>query len=179
MSIKSNVDVLELYDDEYPFRLPLRIKNFETEAEYKKFAKNCERNIRSSIEYKSWRNYIVDVLGINKCMITEENLEECNLDVHHHIPSLYLMIKGVLNKMIEKNEEFSTFDVALETIKLHYQNKVGYVCIIPDLHLKFHNGFLNIPIKLVRGNYKQYIQEYSKYLDEEANLREGSEKVAC
>ena len=31
--VKSNVEGLELYSDQYPFRLPLRIRNFENELE--------------------------------------------------------------------------------------------------------------------------------------------------
>ena len=58
VEVKSNVEGLELYSDNYPFRLSLRVRNFENEAEYKKFIKNCEMNIRRSIEYKLWRNYI-------------------------------------------------------------------------------------------------------------------------
>ena len=59
--IKSNVESLEIYSERHPFSLALRISNFENEAEYKKFVKNCEMMIRRSIEYKEWRNYIVDV----------------------------------------------------------------------------------------------------------------------
>ena len=62
--IKSDNDVLELYSDQHPFRLSLRINNFDSDTEFTKFVRNCERMIRTSIEYKLWRNYIIDVLGI-------------------------------------------------------------------------------------------------------------------
>ena len=74
--IKSNVENLELYSDQYPFSLALRIKNFENESEYKKFIRNCEKLIRSSVEYRQWKNYIIDVLGVNTCMITNERIDE-------------------------------------------------------------------------------------------------------
>ena len=51
VEIKSNIEKLELYSEQYPFSLPLRIKNFENEADYNKFIKNCEKLIRGSVEY--------------------------------------------------------------------------------------------------------------------------------
>ena len=46
-------------------------------------------------------------------------------------------------------------------------NKIGYIPIIKSLHEKFHNGFLNIPIDLVKGNYLQFLNEYGKYIDDD------------
>jgi hypothetical protein len=50
--IKSNVESMEIYSPTHPFRLSLRIKNFEDEKQYKSFIKKCEQLIRNSIEYK-------------------------------------------------------------------------------------------------------------------------------
>ena len=164
--IKSNEQELELYSDEYPFRLPLRIKNFENEADFAKFVKNCEKLVRGSVEYKLWKNYIEDVLQIDSCAITNETRQDCTVEVHHHLPSLYTLISALINEKIANDQEFSTFDISLEAIKLHFLNKIGYVTLISSMHEKFHNGLLNIPLRLVHGDYKYFIEKYSKYLDE-------------
>jgi hypothetical protein len=164
--IKSNPDILEIYSERHPFSLSLRINNFENEAEYKKFVKNCEMSIRRSIEYKDWRNYIVDVLQINACMITHERMDEVTIEVHHHLPSLFVLVTALVNKHIEENEEFCTFDICKEAIELHFQNRVGYTTLIKSMHEKFHNGRLDIPIELVQGDYNNFIRNHSKYLDE-------------
>lgn len=165
--VRSNVTDMELFSDQYPFRLSLRISNFENESEYNKFIKSTERLIRGSIEYKQWRDYIIDVLHINTCMVTNEKMDEVSIEVHHHIPCLFVLIKSIVNEKIEKEEKFSTFDIALETIKLHFQNKVGYAILIQSMHEKLHNGFLNIPIDSVKGNYNSYLRKFTKYIDEE------------
>jgi len=167
IDINAEVDGLELYSDQYPFRLPLRIQNFENEAEYVKFIRNCERHIRSSIEYKQWRSYIIDVLGVQTCMITNERMDQCTIEVHHHMPSLFVLVKSIINKKMDAEEEFSTFDISLEAIKYHFQNKVGYVTLIKSIHEKFHNGFLGIPATVVKGNYKEFLDEYTKHMDDE------------
>lgn len=165
-TIKSNTERLEIYSERHPFSLALRISNFENEATYKKFVKNCEMIIRRSIEYKEWRDYIVDVLQINECMITHERMDDVTVEVHHHVPSLYTLVTGLVNKCIEENQEFCTFDICQQAIELHFQNRIGYVTLLKSIHEKFHNGKLSIPISLTKGDYNFFVREYSKYLDE-------------
>jgi hypothetical protein len=167
INIFSNVENLELYSDQYPFTLSLRIENFQTETEYRKFVKNCELLIRRCREYKHWRDYIIEVLQVNSCMITHEVIGEVTIDVHHHIPSLYTLVCSLVNKKIENNDKFCTFDIAAEAIELHFKNKLGYVTLIKSMHEKFHNGHLDIPIDVVKGDYKYFISTYSKYMDEQ------------
>jgi len=181
--IKSNVENLELFSDTHPFRLSLRITSFESEADFNKFIKSVESTVRRSIEYKMWKQYIIEVLGITTCMITQEKMDECTIEVHHHIPSLYLAVKALVNKKISNHEEFSTFDIALETIELHFANKIGYVTLLKSMHEKFHNGYLPIPKEYIKGDYMSFLNEYSKYLDDEdlenINLRLATYETDC
>lgn len=166
--IKSNPETLEIYSERHPFSLSLRISNFENEAMYKKFVKNCEMMIRRSVEYKEWRDYIVDVLQINECMITHEKMSEVTVEVHHHLPSLYTLVTALVNKCIETNVDFCTFDICQQAIELHFQNRVGYVTLLKSMHEKFHNGRLDVPIAYVQGDYNYFIRHYSEFLDESA-----------
>jgi hypothetical protein len=158
---------LELYSEDSPFRLALRVKNFENETQYKKFLKNCEKIVRSSLEYNLWRDYVRDVLQLQECAITQEKMNEVSIEVHHHVPSLFILVKALVNKKIDANEEFSTFDIATKTIEMHFANKLGYLPLLNSMHEKFHNGFLTIPMTLVKGDYRTFISEYSKYLDDD------------
>jgi len=167
-TIKTSEDnVLTLCSDNIPFQLSMRISKFENDSEYNKFIKSVERMVRSSMEYKLWKSYLIDVLGMTTCVITDENLVELSLEVHHHIPSLYIITKGILNKLIDEDQEFCSFDVATKVIELHFQNQLGYVMLCSSMHEKFHNGFLDLPIEAVRGNYMAFVNEYSQYLDDE------------
>lgn len=165
--IKSDVEKLEISSENYPFNLPLRISTFEGEKEYLAFVKNCEKAVRGCVEYKLWRNYIRDVLQIQTCALTHERLDQTTIDIHHHVPSLFILIKSIIAKRIEEEKSFSTFDIALETIEFHFQNRVGFVPLVSSLHEKFHNGYLKIPIDMVKGNFKYFIDNYFKYLEDE------------
>ena len=167
IEIKSNVERLELYSDNYPFNLSLRIKTFENEAEYTKFIKNCEKLVRGCQEYKLWRNYITDVLQVTSCAITEEAMNETTVEIHHQIPSLFILIKALVNEKLEAEESFCTFDISTKAIELHFLNKIGYVPLISSMHEKLHNGFLQIPRRLVKGDYIYFIEHYSQYLEED------------
>jgi hypothetical protein len=158
-SISNDDNVFSLPNSQ--FDLPLRITSFPSEKDYENFVKNVERVVRFSQEYKLWAKYITEHLGQSKCALTNETINECCLEIHHHPITLYSVVKSVLNDVMSKNQEFSTFDVATKIIELHFQNKIGYIVLLSDLHKKYHNGFLNLPIELVHGDYKYILQNYS------------------
>jgi len=167
IGVSSDENILTLFADNTPFQLSMRIKKFENDSEYNKFIKSVERMVRASAEYKLWKSYLIDVLGMTTCVITDENLTELSLEVHHHLPSLYLLVKAVLNKTLEDDEYFCSYDIATKVMEIHFTNHVGYVMMISSMHEKYHNGFLDIPIESVKGNYTEFINTYTQYLDNE------------
>ena len=160
-------DNLELYSDDYPYNLPMRMTEFEDEKVYFKFIKNCEKIIRTSSEYRDWRKYLKDVLQNNYCSVTLEVDDQVTVEIHHHIPSLFIVVKTVVNKFVEQNKEFCSFDICLEVMELHFSNKIGYIPLIKSMHEKLHSGFLKIPINLIKGNYQAFLKEYKKFIDED------------
>lgn len=164
-TIESKVENLELYSDNYPFNLSLRISNFEAEPEYKKFVLSCEALIRRCREFKLWKGYLTDIIGIQECFVTHENMDDVSIEIHHHIPSLYILVAALINKHIQEETSFCSFDICTEAIELHFANRIGYVALIKSIHEKFHNGKLDIPISLVRGNYQYFLENYTRYID--------------
>lgn len=143
------------------FDLSLRISNFSSVKDFETFIKGVERLVRYSGEYKLWVKYITDHLGHSHCALTNESINECPIQVHHHPINLYTVVKGVVNDYLSRERPFASFDIATKVIELHFQNKIGYVVLLSDLHSKYHSGFLNIPIELVHGDYKYILQKYS------------------
>lgn len=150
---------LKLTDN--PFSLPLEISNFDSDKDHFKFIKNVEKLIRSSIEYRDWVNYVTDSLGHRECVLTKESMSECSLDVHHHPINLFNICYGVIDKYVNSAKKFTTFEIAEEVIRLHFQNKVGYMILLSDIHEKFHNGFQSLPIEFVHGDYKYLLDNYN------------------
>jgi hypothetical protein len=164
--ITSNEENLELLcGDDESFRLPLRRNGFDSDADLTKFIKNCEKLIRQSTEYREWKKYIVEVLGVASCAITEEKNYEVTIDIHHHPVSLFVLVKAITSAKIDKAVEFCTFDICQEAIDLHFTNKVGFIPLVRSMHEKYHGGYLEIPIDLCTGEYSHIISNYP--LDED------------
>lgn len=166
-SIISSVDKHTLGSDEIPYTLSLRITDLDNEKELKRFIKQCEGMIRKSPEYRIWTNYIREVLGLFSCDLTKENHEQCNCDIHHHPIPLYTIVKAVILSYISKSKEFCSADIVVKVLELHYENKIGFISIIRSLHEKFHNGYLQLPMQLVHGDYKLFMNAYKSYLEED------------
>jgi len=116
--------------------------------------------VRYSVEYKHWHDYITDNLGYDSCALTEESMGQTKVEIHHHPISLYTICKAAISKHLNNDEEVCSFDIATEVIELHFTNKVGYVALLSNLHEKYHNGFLEIPIELIHGDYKYIMDNY-------------------
>jgi len=143
-----------------PFSLPLKISSFPSDKELFIFVKNVEKLVRSSLEYKYWSAYITDTLGQNTCALTKESLVECKLDVHHHPITLFVIVRTIINDFLQKELSFTGFDIATKTIELHYQNKIGYMVLLSNMHAKYHAGFQKLPKEFIHGDYKFMLDNY-------------------
>jgi len=158
--IYSDEKTSTLKSDTNPYDLPLRLKSFYSEKEFDTYVKCVERLVRSSIEYKQWVSYIIETLNVRECALTGENVAEVNIEIHHHPINLYTVVKALVVDCVNKEIEFCTFDIATKTIELHFQNRIGFMPLMSDLHKKYHSGFLQLPIELVKGDYKYVLNNF-------------------
>ena len=159
--LESDEKDLTVKDTKTGIYLALRRKNFNDENEEKRFFKAVERIIRGSLEYREWVSFVKDTLQLDVCAFTGETDEETNdIEIHHHPFTLYDIVQMVTDTYIMNDKEFCSFDIAQEVLDLHYKLKVGFVPLIRSLHKKFHNGYLDIPIELVHGDYEYLKKTY-------------------
>jgi hypothetical protein len=57
--------------------------------------------------------------------------------------------------------------VAIKAIEFHFANQIGFVPLATTIHERITNGNLEIPIEMVRGDYKYFIDNYLHYLSDE------------
>lgn len=156
-----------LVSSDYPLTLSLRRTDIVEEKEMNKFIKACEGMIRHSIEYKLWTSYVKEALGLKVCSVTGEVNDETRVEIHHHPFTLYDITKGVILRYIASSKEFCSFDVALDVIQLHYQMYAPFCLLVSSIHEKYHNGFINIPMEIVKGDTKYFISTYGSFMDDE------------
>lgn len=146
--------------DESDFSLSLRIDNFSSDKDFLKFVKNVESAVRRSCEYRLWVSYLIENCGSHICALTKERTNEADVHIHHHPISLFLICKSVVEKYLDSETYFCTFDVCTKIIELHFSNKIGYIPLLASMHEKYHNGYLKLPIDLVKGGYQYMLDSY-------------------
>lgn len=157
----------KLYSETSEFVLRFERDNIEDSKQLNKFIKKCETMIRTSPEYNDWTEYIRNVLEMTECQISGELHHQAKSDVHHHPYCLYTLVKGVILKYVATETPFSSIDVCREVMDLHYKMRAPFIVLMKSLHEKYHNGYLNLPMELVQGDYHYFIKHYTQYLDEE------------
>lgn len=167
VTISSDTDEQKLTSSNNPYSLTLRRSEFSDDKQIKRFIKSVESIVRGIPEYRDLTTYIKETLGHYACALTKEISSQVHVDIHHHPVSLYSIVKAVIFKKLEDGKEFSSLDIAQDVIAMHYENRVGYVPLVRTLHEKFHAGFLSLPIDIIHGDYKYFIQNYSVYLEDD------------
>ena len=159
-SVVANIDEKRLSSEDSPYELTLRRNDFPEEKNMNQFIKKVEAIVRKSPEYKDWTSYIKDVLGHYSCELTGEMAAQVTVEIHHHPISLFIITKAMIVQYINSDKGFCSFDIAQDVINLHYENRIGYIPLVKTLHEKFHNGFLLLPMELVKGDWKHITQQY-------------------
>ena len=147
------------------------IYDLSDEKSYNKFISDVEKEVRGSFEYKRLINYLKKYCGMNQCAYFENTTmnpdSKVTIEIHHHPFTLYDICTIVMAKRMYYNESLELEMVAKEVIKLHYEDKVGLIPLSKTPHKLYHNGFLQIPLESVRGNWRAFKNEYWDFMTNE------------
>lgn len=143
-----------------------------TERDKEKFIKRIENVVRASMEYRDYIAYLKEYVNMNQCAffnnIENAQSSRVRIEVHHEPFTLFDIVKVVVNKFIEEAIPLNDLYIADEVMELHYNNKVGLIPLSKSIHQIVHNSNeIVIPLNLVYGDYKSFLEEYNDYLDEE------------
>jgi hypothetical protein len=150
---------------------------FYEEKAYKRFITNTERLIRSSREYKKYIELLrtnVSALNIDNILTNITNAD-AELEFHHYPFTLFDVVDIVSIDKFLKKEKISSFKIAKEVMRLHYENLIGLVPLSKMNHELAHNGSLFISSKQVFGDYKQFLKTYDAAVSNE--IKESIKKM--
>jgi len=142
------------------------------EKAWDKFIKKTESVARRSMELKSFIQYLKDELDMGHCHFFQ-NIDHADIsvEIHHYPFGMYDLCDIIARKRIINNEPFSTFEVANEIVRIHYEKLVGLVPLSKTLHQLAHSGKLLIPVQTVFGDIKEFIVQYKRYIPNDLLLR--------
>jgi hypothetical protein len=125
--------------------------DFLTEKEEKRFIREVEKIVRKSPEYDRWVRFVHGALGTGfVCYLTGHTSDECKIELHHYPISLYNYIQIA----IYNSDSFTSFDIAYQVMKWHFENMIGFIPLSQSVHEMYHNNYLKIPINIVEGEWE-------------------------
>ena len=144
----------------------------ETDRDKEKFIKRVEKVVRDSMEYKDYILFLKDYVNMNHCAfftnVANKEGSKVTIEIHHEPLTLFDIVAIVLEKHLAEGVPISDFYIAEEVMELHYQNKVGLIPLSKSIHqIVHHSDDIFIPINLVYGNYKEFLDEYLEFCDDD------------
>lgn len=155
----------------FEYRVPL--DSFKSRD---KFVKRIEKHVRSSMEYRDLMFYLKENVDFGKCAffshIENANGIKSRIEIHHEPFTLYDIVDTVVRKYEEEGRPINDMYISDEVMELHYRNMVGLIPLSKTLHELVHSTYkegtdkLYIPMHIVYGNFREFIQEYGEYIDD-------------
>ena len=124
------------------------------------------------MEYKDYILFLKDYVNMNHCAfftnVANKEGSKVRIEIHHEPLTLFDIVAIVLEKHLAEGVPISDFYIAEEVMELHYQNKVGLIPLSKSIHqIVHHSDDIFIPINLVYGNYKEFLDEYLEFCNDD------------
>lgn len=168
-SISDSNGGLHIKSDSSFFKESFYFIDMVDESAVKKFVKSTERLIRTSREYNDYIKVIRethDELNVDSLMVNVTS-DDASLEFHHYPFTLYELVHNEMKKKFLNKEPFTSFNIARDIMKLHYENLIGIVPLTTTMHELAHDGSIFISESQIFGNFKEYISLYEPYIDVE------------
>lgn len=146
-----------------------------TDKQRVRFIKQCEKMARASMEYRNYMSFLKEYCDMNRCAffqkITTKDMK-VRLEIHHEPFTLYDICEVVLDKFIKEGKSINALLISDEVLENHYDNLVGLIPLSKTIHEVYHNtDKIVIPLSMVYGDYKRFLDKYDDYMSEELSDR--------
>jgi len=171
------VEEIDYFDYDFDLRENvLDLYELSRKRGYTKYVRSIERLIRNSVEMKTYRKFLTDVLRLDSCAfmsnisLKDEEIKKVRIEAHHYPFTLFDITSAVILSQLSKssNGRLDEMDICNEVVKLHYQLKIGIVPLSKSMHDLHHSGELFINLNMVEGDYMYFLNRYKKFLSQES-----------
>jgi hypothetical protein len=146
---------------------------FDVYDNYVNFIKSCESLVRKHTFYKTYINYLINIVGMKTCQVLpnievdETGKGPITIEMHHGpILTLFDTCEIVLNHLRHQNcKDITTFKVANMVIEEHRLNNVRVMLLAKSVHQKVHDDSIMLNYKMGFGNTFEFLRKYSDGVD--------------
>lgn len=136
-----------------------------------RFIKATEHTIRTSKEYKAYKNYLFNDIGLNYDVVMPEINQDIDpkitLEMHHGpILTLYDYCVIVTRHLIKNDINVTSFRIFDIIMQEHFLNHIQVMTLCDLNHKLFHAGKLYINPRQAWGNINPFLEKYSDGIDD-------------
>lgn len=132
---------------------------------YNKFIKSTERLVRTSKEYRKYKDYLINDIGLNYCQVFPNiNLEtspNVTLEMHHGpILTLFDCCAIMADHMIYNEEDLTSIILYDKVLEEHRLNNIQVVMLCDLAHKLVHANQVYLNPKQGWGNIDNFLKKY-------------------
>lgn len=129
---------------------------------YRNFLKNAETRFRASKEYKAYKSYLIESIGIDRCQIFGNvTVDDADIELHHNILGLFDICLLISSHVVNTIGYITTFDLIQLLIEEHYNNRVGVTFLSKTAHQIFtEDPNAYIPPDMTFGKWWELLSKY-------------------
>lgn len=142
---------------------------------YNKFIKSTERLVRTSKEYRKYKDYLINDIGLNYCQVFPNiNLEtspNVTLEMHHGpILTLFDCCAIIADHMIYNEEELTSIILYEKVLEEHHLNNIQIVMLCDLAHKLVHSNQVYLNPKQGWGNIDNFLKKYKDGITDKREL---------
>lgn len=137
-------------------------ESFQDIDTFRNFLKNAETRFRASKEYKAYKAYLIDYLGIDRCQVMGNiTTEDASIELHHNVLGLFDICLLIASHVVNTVGIISTFDLIQLLIQEHKANRVGVTFLCKTAHQLYTNDpNAYIPPEMTFGKWWELLSIY-------------------
>ena len=129
---------------------------------FRNFLRNAETRFRATREYKAYKSYLIEYIGIDRCQVFGNiTTEDADIELHHNVLGLFDITLLIATHVINTVGIISTFDLIQLLILEHWNNNVGVTFLSKTAHQMYTNdpnGY--IPPDMTFGAWWNLLSKY-------------------
>jgi hypothetical protein len=164
----------KLEADGFICRLYQNKKSLKDLEVYNKFIKKVESMVRKSKEYKQYKDYLMNDIGLDHCMVFpnikanmgKDKKQKVTIEMHHGpLLTLYDSCCIITDHMLENNIDVTSIRVYKKVLDEHFENNIQVMMMCDLAHKLYHAGRVYINPKQAWGYTPRFLEKYSDGVD--------------
>lgn len=166
---KRKTKTIDIHVSELPER---RIHVLKTNRDRDKLIRQCEKTIRSSLEYKDYIQTCRLDYGMTNCAILPTVArvpgKKYTIEIHHEPFTLYDIVDLEIIRREEEHEPLNVNGISESVMSLHYDGMVGLIPLSKTQHELVSSHKVFVPLQHIFFDYAALYEYYQTYIETKA-----------